>query len=49
LKARLNWLINLTRTSSPTIGNFVLTIAVKAAKIGVNGNDEACAFMIDLA
>lgn len=38
-----------TSTSSPTCGSFVLTIATRAAKTGVNGRDEAWARIIDLA
>src|SRR5436305_9171342 len=46
LKAFLNCTINLLRRSSPTCGNFVLTIAAIAAYIGVNGRLAAWAFII---
>jgi hypothetical protein len=46
LNAFLNWTTNLLTSSSPICGSFVFTIATAAAKMGENGRDEDCAFMM---
>lgn len=47
LKERRNCDTSRMTSSSPTIGSLVLTIAVSAAKTGVNERDKACARMMD--
>jgi len=47
LKLRRNWWMRRCRRSSPIWGSLVLTMAVRDAKMGVNGSDDAWARMRD--